>query len=112
MLAEYAALRDDHASRQRDKNYLTIEAPPAPTATRPIGKPRPSPSLAFLGTQVLDNYPLDELARYIDWTPFFHTWELKGRYPRILEDDNLGEAARRLFEDAQRCWPKSLLIRA
>jgi len=50
---------------------------------------------------VLDNYDLAELARYIDWTPFFQTWELKGRYPRILTDENLGEAASRLFEDAQ-----------
>ena len=50
---------------------------------------------------MLDNYPLAELAEYIDWTPFFHTWELKGRYPRILEDENLGEAATKLFADAQ-----------
>ncbi|MGI4736830.1 MAG: methionine synthase [Janthinobacterium lividum] len=98
--AEYQALREDHASRQRDKSYLSIEAARAngfraDWETTPITKP------TFLGTQVLDNYPLEELAQYIDWTPFFHTWELKGRYPRILEDANLGEAARRLFEDAQ-----------
>ncbi|MFD1870811.1 methionine synthase [Hymenobacter bucti] len=97
---EYAAMREDHAGRQRDKAFLTIGAArangfKADWETTPITKP------SFLGTQVLDNYPLDELARYIDWTPFFHTWELKGRYPRILEDVNLGEAARRLFEDAQ-----------
>jgi 5-methyltetrahydrofolate--homocysteine methyltransferase len=97
---EYAALREDHAGRQRDKSYLTIEAArangfKADWETTPITKP------SFLGTKVLDNYPLEELARYIDWTPFFHTWELKGRYPRILEDVNLGEAARKLFEDAQ-----------
>ncbi|WP_240734801.1 methionine synthase [Hymenobacter sp. UV11] len=113
---EYAAMREDHASRQRDKNYLSIKAARAngyhaDWETTPITKP------SFLGTQVLDNYPLDELARYIDWTPFFHTWELKGRYPRILEDDNLGEAARRLFEDAQKMLAeviadKSLTARA
>ena len=113
---EYQALREDHASRQRDKNYLSIEAARAngyhaDWETTPITKP------SFLGTQVLDNYPLDELARYIDWTPFFHTWELKGRYPRILEDENLGEAARRLFEDAQKMLAevienKSLTARA
>ncbi|MDJ0366093.1 methionine synthase [Hymenobacter sp. H14-R3] len=114
--AEYQALREDHASRQRDKNYLSIKAARAngyhaDWETTPITKP------SFLGTQVLDNYPLDELARYIDWTPFFHTWELRGRYPRILEDDNLGEAARRLFEDAQKMLAevienKSLTARA
>ncbi|WP_414653604.1 methionine synthase [Hymenobacter sp.] len=97
---EYQALREDHAGRQREKAFLTIEAArangfKADWETTPITKP------SFLGTKVLDNYPLDELARYIDWTPFFHTWELKGRYPRILEDVNLGEAARKLFEDAQ-----------
>jgi 5-methyltetrahydrofolate--homocysteine methyltransferase len=113
---EYQALREDHAGRQRDKNYLAIEAARAngyhaDWETAPITKP------SFLGTQVLDNYPLDELARYIDWTPFFHTWELRGRYPRILEDENLGEAARKLFEDAQKMLAevienKSLTARA
>nr|WP_241738127.1 methionine synthase [Hymenobacter polaris] len=113
---EYQVLREDHAGRQRDKNYLAIEAARAngyhaDWETAPITKP------SFLGTQVLDNYPLDELARYIDWTPFFHTWELKGRYPRILEDENLGEAARKLFEDAQKMLAevienKSLTARA
>ena len=97
---DYAALRTDYASRQRDKNYLPIEAARAngfhaDWTTAPITKP------TFLGTKVLANYDLAELARYIDWTPFFHTWELKGRYPRILTDENLGEAATKLFEDAQ-----------
>ncbi|QKG54422.1 methionine synthase [Hymenobacter sp. BRD67] len=113
---EYQALREDHASRQREKSYLPIEAARqngfrADWETTPITKP------SFLGTQVLDNYPLDELAQYIDWTPFFHTWELKGRYPRILDDENLGEAARRLFDDAQKMLAevianKSLTARA
>jgi 5-methyltetrahydrofolate--homocysteine methyltransferase len=99
--AEYEALRADHASRQRDKNYLPIEAARA-NGFRADWETTPITTPSFLGTRVLDNYPLDELARYIDWTPFFHTWELKGRYPRILEDENLGEAARRLFDDAQK----------
>ncbi|WP_230687905.1 methionine synthase [Hymenobacter ruricola] len=97
---DYAALRADYASRQREKNYLTIEAArengfksdwDAVSITKP----------SFLGTKVLEDYDLAELAQYIDWTPFFHTWELKGRYPRILEDETLGEAATKLFEDAQ-----------
>ena len=53
------------------------------------------------GLQVFDDYDLEELAGYIDWTPFFQTWELKGRYPAILEDEKQGEAARQLFADAQ-----------
>ncbi|GAA4051016.1 methionine synthase [Hymenobacter glaciei] len=97
---DYAALRADYASRQRDKSYLTIEGARAngfksDWNTVSITKP------SFLGTKVLEDYDLAELARYIDWTPFFHTWELKGRYPRILEDATLGEAATKLFEDAQ-----------
>src|SRR5690606_32324775 len=49
-----------------------------------------------------NDFSLEYLARYIDWTPFFQTWELRGRYPAILEDEKQGEAARQLFEDAQR----------
>ena len=50
---------------------------------------------------MFEDWDLAELARYIDWTPFFQTWELKGRYPKILEDEAQGPAARQLFEDAQ-----------
>ena len=97
---DYATLRADYASRQRDKNYLTIEAARAngvqsDWGTVPITKP------TFLGTKVLEDYDLAELARYIDWTPFFYTWELKAAYPRILTDEKLGEAATKLFADAQ-----------
>jgi len=60
--------------------------------------PRPS----FLGIQVLDRVPLDVLRPYIDWSPFFHAWEIRGRYPRLLEDPELGARARELFEDAQK----------
>ncbi|UOQ66359.1 methionine synthase [Hymenobacter volaticus] len=97
---EYRQLREDYAGRQRDKNYLSIEAArengfKADWETTPIVKPN------FLGTQTLEDYDLAELATYIDWTPFFQTWELKGRYPRILTDENVGEAATQLFNDAQ-----------
>ena len=56
---------------------------------------------SFLGTKVFDNYDLAELAQYIDWTPFFRTWELAGTYPKILKDDVVGETATDLFADAQ-----------
>ena len=55
----------------------------------------------FLGVREFDNYDLGEIATRIDWTPFFRTWELAGRYPSILEDQTVGEAARSLFNDAQ-----------
>jgi 5-methyltetrahydrofolate--homocysteine methyltransferase len=59
------------------------------------------PKPTFLGTRSFNGYDLAELARYIDWTPFFHAWELKGTFPRILDDDKYGEAARALYDDAQ-----------
>jgi 5-methyltetrahydrofolate--homocysteine methyltransferase len=55
----------------------------------------------FLGTRRLPGFPLDELLPYIDWTPFFHAWELKGTYPRILEHPDHGKAARELYDAAQ-----------
>ncbi|GLP87618.1 methionine synthase [Tritonibacter mobilis] len=55
----------------------------------------------FTGAQVVEDWDLAEIARYIDWTPFFQTWELKGVYPRILEHEKYGEAARALLKDAQ-----------
>jgi 5-methyltetrahydrofolate--homocysteine methyltransferase len=60
------------------------------------------PKPALLGVKALKNYDLSTLAPYIDWTPFFAAWDLPGRYPQILDDDKVGEAARSLFEDAQK----------
>ncbi|HEY5236914.1 MAG TPA: vitamin B12 dependent-methionine synthase activation domain-containing protein, partial [Rhizomicrobium sp.] len=59
------------------------------------------PTPTFFGVRSYDNYDLGELVPYIDWTPFFQTWELTGKYPSILRDDKVGEAARNLFADAQ-----------
>ena len=57
---------------------------------------------AFMGVRVLDNFPLVVLREYIDWSPFFHTWGLKGIYPRILDDDRQGVEARKVFEDGNK----------
>ena len=54
------------------------------------------------GRKQFDDYPLDEIAQYIDWTPFFRTWELAGKYPKILTDEVVGEEATKVFEDAQK----------
>jgi 5-methyltetrahydrofolate--homocysteine methyltransferase len=59
------------------------------------------PCPTFLGTKVFDDYPLQTLVDIIDWTPFFISWDLAGKYPRILDDEKVGEAARSLFADAQ-----------
>ena len=60
-----------------------------------------SPRPSYLGVKTFADYPLRELCNYIDWTPFFRTWELKGTYPKILEDQIMGETARNLFADAK-----------
>jgi 5-methyltetrahydrofolate--homocysteine methyltransferase len=60
------------------------------------------PTPAFTGVRVLRDYPLAEIAKYIDWSPFFLTWELKGKYPRIFADPTVGPQAKELFADAQR----------
>ncbi|WP_010585020.1 methionine synthase [Schlesneria paludicola] len=56
---------------------------------------------AFLGTRVLEDFPLSELVPYIDWSPFFMTWELRGKYPKIFKDPVVGEQAQKVFDDAQ-----------
>lgn len=61
---------------------------------------------SFLGTKVFENFPLAELVDYIDWTPFFSSWQLAGHYPAILTDDIVGEAATNLFKDAQKMLDK------
>jgi 5-methyltetrahydrofolate--homocysteine methyltransferase len=69
---------------------------PTDWATIRIDKP------AFLGTRVLDDFPLERLIEYIDWSPFFQAWELKGRFPAILEDTEVGAAARELYDNARK----------
>jgi 5-methyltetrahydrofolate--homocysteine methyltransferase len=69
---------------------------PVDWSTAPIDRP------SFSGAQSIGSQPLDELVSYIDWSPFFHTWELRGRFPAILDDPEVGSQARQLFEDAQK----------
>jgi 5-methyltetrahydrofolate--homocysteine methyltransferase len=70
------------------------------------------PAPGRLGINTLKNYPLDELVRYIDWTPFFITWELHGKYPAILEDEKVGKEATRLYHDAQAMLKRVIAERA
>ena len=96
---EYAKAREAHQRGQTAKARLTLkEARDNPWTTdwHTYSPPKPS----FLGTKTLTDYPLGNLRDFIDWTPFFATWELKGRYPAILENEIYGEAARDLFVDA------------
>jgi len=97
---EYQAVRERHAARANDKRRVTLEAARENKFQIDWDEYTP-PVPAQLGLQVFDNVALDELLPYIDWSPFFHTWELAGRYPRILKDEIIGEEATKLFKDAQ-----------
>ncbi|MBI1261183.1 MAG: methionine synthase [Rhizobiales bacterium] len=97
---EYARMASAHAkSRSGEARQTLAGARANKTKIDWAGYQPVAPS--FLGTKVFDNYPLDVLVPYIDWTPFFSTWELAGHYPQILHDEKVGEAARSLFADAQ-----------
>ncbi|ABS64012.1 methionine synthase [Parvibaculum lavamentivorans DS-1] len=97
---EYAKMATAHAGAREKKDRQTIEAARENKLKIKWDGYKPTrPS--FLGTKVFEDYPLENLVPYIDWTPFFQTWELAGQYPQILKDDKVGEAARGLFEDAQ-----------
>ena len=98
--SEYAKVAEAHARAEVEKQRLPLARARENAVKLDWSSYKPvKPS--FLGTKVFEDYDLAELARYIDWTPFFQTWELKGRYPAILEDEKQGEAARHLFADAQ-----------
>ncbi len=98
--AEYTKVAEAHARNEADKQRLSLEKARA-NAHKIDWSSYTPPKPQFTGTRVFEDYDLAEIARYIDWTPFFQTWELKGRYPAILEDEAQGEAARQLFDDAQ-----------
>jgi 5-methyltetrahydrofolate--homocysteine methyltransferase len=97
---EYEALRQRHAGRQRQDKLIPLSTARGNRTSVDWPQFRPERP-ARLGASVFRDYPLDELRRYIDWQPFFIAWEMKGRYPQILNSPTKGEAARRLWADAQ-----------
>ncbi len=97
---EYKTVAESYARGQAEKSRVPLAQARA-NHLKLDWKGYTPPKPSFLGTRSFKTYDLGELARYIDWTPFFQAWELKGQYPRILEDDKYGEAARPLFDDAQ-----------
>ena len=97
---EYVALREIHASRKSDIEYISLEDARANKYRIDWGKTEITEP-AVTGIKVFDDYPLAELAEYIDWSPFFSTWEMSGTYPRIFESEKYGKEARKVFDDAQ-----------
>ena len=98
--AEYARTADAHRRAEAEK-LRTPLAKARANALKTDWVDYTPPKPTFTGTRVFGSYDLAELAGYIDWTPFFQTWELKGRYPAILDDEKQGEVARSLYADAQ-----------
>jgi 5-methyltetrahydrofolate--homocysteine methyltransferase len=98
--AEYDTLREGYLNRSRDKNFLTIEQARANKLQLEWSQYTPSiPN--FIGTKTVE-VDIADLVNYIDWTPFFNSWELYGKYPAILTDEVVGEQATSLFADAQK----------
>ena len=98
--AEYETLREGYLNRSRDKNFLTIEQARANKLQLDWSQYTPSiPN--FIGTKTVE-VDIADLVNYIDWTPFFNSWELYGKYPAILTDEVVGEQATSLFADAQK----------
>jgi 5-methyltetrahydrofolate--homocysteine methyltransferase len=98
--SEYRKVADAHARSEADKQRLSIEKARANKLAIDWSAYQP-PKPTFTGARVFRSYDVGELVPYIDWTPFFQTWELKGRFPAILEDEKQGQAARQLWDDAQ-----------
>ena len=98
--AEYTKLAEAHARGNRERKMLTLEDARA-NRFAPDWADFQATKPTFFGTRILADWDLSELAQYIDWTPFFQTWDLKGRYPALLQDPEQGAAARQLFDDAQ-----------
>ncbi len=92
--------REIYLANREQKKGISLEAAranktPIDWASNEIAKPE------FLGVKSFEDFPLEQIAPYIDWTPFFNTWELAGSYPKILKDEIVGEQATKLFEDAK-----------
>ncbi len=96
---EYDKAREAHLNKRSDKRYKSLAEARENAFKLDVAKVAGAPK--FTGTKVLEDFPLYELVPYIDWTPFFYTWELYGAYPRILTDEVVGVEATKLFNDAQ-----------
>ncbi len=102
---EYARMREHHKNRRAKKEMISLikaqdNRQPIEWKAKDIKKPK------FTGIKLFDNIPLSDMREYIDWTPFFQTWDLHGKYPAILKDKVVGIEAKKLFEDANEMLDK------
>ena len=96
---EYEEMRERHKNKAVTKDYLPYSEALKNKWHLPWSGYQPK-TPSFIGTKIFDQFPLEKLRKYIDWTPFFSTWELHGKYPNILEDKVVGVEATKLFADA------------
>jgi len=106
--AEYARIAAAHARNEDNKQRLSLTDARANALKLDWSGSYAPPVPRFLGTRTFDDIAIAELVDYIDWSPFFATWELTGKYPAILQDATVGEAARGLFADAQAMLKKMI----
>ena len=97
---EYADIRERRSKNRKQANLLPFNVAQERRSALDWQNYRP-PTPRFIGTQVYDDYPLSRLVDYIDWSPFFTTWGLRGKYPNILDNPEVGEEARKLLKDAE-----------
>jgi 5-methyltetrahydrofolate--homocysteine methyltransferase len=105
--ADYIEVRARHQAQRGDSKRISLAAARANKLKTDWSSYAP-PAPKSLGVQVFKNYDLADLAACIDWTPFFQSWELHGRYPKILDDAIVGDEARKLFADAQAMLAKMI----
>jgi 5-methyltetrahydrofolate--homocysteine methyltransferase len=98
--AEYRKVADAHARAEQEKTRISLADARQHALKLDFSAYEP-PKPSFTGTRIFHSYDVAELVPYIDWTPFFQTWELRGRFPAILDDPEQGEAARQLYDDAR-----------
>ncbi len=97
---DYDRVRELRAGRKSNKKYLTLKEARKNKVDIDWSNYQP-PKPNFTGVKVFEDYSIEELTNYIDWTPFFQSWQMKGRFPAILEDEKVGEEAQKLYNDAR-----------
>ncbi len=102
---EYRELRETHAKKQKLKQYIPY-AEAKLNRLKIDFKENLPPQTQFVGTKNFTDFPISEIRKYIDWTPFFSTWMLKGKYPDIFQNEEIGEEAKKLFDDANNLLDK------
>ena len=101
---EYERVRELRGNRKSNKKYLTLKQARENKIQIDWKSYKPFQP-KFKGVKVFEDYSLEELTNYIDWTPFFSTWQLRGKFPAILEDEIIGQEAQKLYNDATKHAP-------